>query len=368
MLLASYLLAALAVLLAWPVPVLLARAAWPSRAPAPAMLLWQGIGLAGGLSMIGAFLCWGLAPLDRGLLPAAGLLVHAILGRLELPGLDVVHLFALSLAALLGGHLLLTLARSAWRLARDRQRHREMLAFLSKPEAGPGTAVIDHDTPLAYCLPGAGNLTVLSSGLLRSLDERELRAVLAHESAHLDQRHDLLLLAFTSWHAALPWLPTTRLALQAVGELVEELADDAALRVSTREDLLGALAVVALAGQSEGPRPGTLPGAPGAGAPDAGAPSAGHDDAAAVPVPSSPSLPPGLPAAPPAAASSEALAAARWAVPGGPHEALSSRRLGRLLSPDAPLGPWARRLAGTSAVALVVLPTLFLAAAGWDVL
>ncbi|WP_394159585.1 M56 family metallopeptidase [Galactobacter valiniphilus] len=341
MLLASYLLAALAVLLAWPVPVLLARASWPSRAPAPAMLLWQGIGLAGGLSMIGAFLCWGLAPLDKGLIPAAGVLIHAILGRSELPGLDVVHLFALSLAALLGGHLLLTLGRSAWRLARDRQRHREMLAFLSKPEAGPGTAVIDHDTPLAYCLPGAGNLTVLSSGLLRSLDERELRAVLAHEAAHLDQRHDLLLLAFTSWHAALPWLPTTRLALQAVGELVEELADDAALRVSSREDLLGALAVVALAGQAEAP--GALPGGTGHAA-----------SQAAVPAPDAPS---------------EALAAAadRWTVPGSPHEALSSRRLGRLLAPDAPLGPWPRRAAGTSAVALVVLPTLFLAAAGWDV-
>src|SRR5699024_7155106 len=41
-------------ILAWPAPVLLARARWPMHAPAPALLLWQAIGLAGGGSMIGA--------------------------------------------------------------------------------------------------------------------------------------------------------------------------------------------------------------------------------------------------------------------------------------------------------------------------
>ena len=54
-------LAVLAVLLAWPVPALLARARWPRRDPLVALVCWQAIGLAGGLSIIGALLVHGLA-------------------------------------------------------------------------------------------------------------------------------------------------------------------------------------------------------------------------------------------------------------------------------------------------------------------
>lgn len=323
MFIASYLLAAFAVILAWPVPVMLARAAWPSRSPAAAMVLWQGIALAGGLSMIGAFLCWGLAPLEVGLLPALATLAHALVNGQDLPHVDLIHVFALSLAALLFGHLTLTLIRSAWRLGRIRQRHREMLRFLSTSgTAKPGTVVIEHATPLAYCLPGAGNLTVLSSGLLESLTERELRAVLAHESAHLDQRHDLLLLAFASWHDALPWLPTTRMALQAVGELIEELADDAALRTADRPDLLGALAVVATAGELA---------ALGTEARD---PSSGT-----------------------------VLRAGQ----GSPSESLTTGRLHRLLNPPSPLPPASVRLTMSAGALLVVIPTVCLVATGWGI-
>ena len=55
-------LAVLAALLAWPVPALLARARWPRRDPLAALVCWQAIGLAGGLSIIGALLVHGLAP------------------------------------------------------------------------------------------------------------------------------------------------------------------------------------------------------------------------------------------------------------------------------------------------------------------
>ncbi|GAB3821831.1 M56 family metallopeptidase [Tessaracoccus terricola] len=223
-----YLLAGLAVALAWPVPVLLSRARWPSQAPFAALVLWQVIALAGGLSMIGALTWWGSAPVWEGL------------------PLDPAQAFALSAAVLLTVHLLLTLAREAWRATRLRSRHRDLLAVLStrSPE-DPRLLVLDHDLPVAYCVPGlTGSVTVLSSGLLQQLGPDELRAVLAHEGAHLAQRHDLLLLAFLSWHSALPWLPTARLSLAAVRELVEILADDAALREVPRPVLLRALVAV----------------------------------------------------------------------------------------------------------------------------
>lgn len=349
---ASYLLAALAIVLAWPVPVVLSRAAWPSRAPAAAMVLWQGVGLAGGLSMVGSFLCWGMAPLGDGLLPATVTVLDAGLHGTALPALDVMHVFALSLAALLFFHLVLTLARSAWRLHRQRERHREMLNFLASPRSGAGrrgaAVVIDHAAPMAYCLPGAGSTTVLSSGLLASLDEAEVRAVLAHEEAHLQQRHHLLLLAFTSWFAALPWLPTTRLALDAVSVLVEELADDAALKVTGREELLGALAVVAGAPAPDG-------------APDAAPLADAAPGTGAVPVSDGARIDPGE------GSSSGASVGADTASLVTLGETLSAARLRRLLVPPPPLGWAASRGVAALGIALVVTPTVALAVSGWSV-
>ena len=59
---ASIGLAAFALALAWPVPILFSHAKWPTRAPATALVLWQAVALAGGLSMLGALLTFGLAP------------------------------------------------------------------------------------------------------------------------------------------------------------------------------------------------------------------------------------------------------------------------------------------------------------------
>ena len=102
---ASYLLAAMAVILAWPVPVLLARARWTARAPVTALVLWQAIALAGGLSMIGAMLTWGLEPLGENLLAGLQGLAGLLANYAPAPGLDLVHVFALSAALLLGVHL-----------------------------------------------------------------------------------------------------------------------------------------------------------------------------------------------------------------------------------------------------------------------
>ena len=75
----------LALALAWPVPILLARASWPARSPAAALVLWQAIALAGGLSMIGAFLTFGLAPFGDHLLAGAVAFVGS-LGGVRMPG------------------------------------------------------------------------------------------------------------------------------------------------------------------------------------------------------------------------------------------------------------------------------------------
>lgn len=270
------LLAALAVILAWPVPLLLGRARWVRRAPATAMVLWQAVALAGGLSLIGFLLMWGLAPFgDSGpeAVPAfiADLADGSWIPRLEHDPWLPTRIAAATLALALFAHLVLTLAVTAVKTVANRRRHRQMVELLAAPPsersrlaertAGTPTRVLPHDVPLAYCLPGlTGSLTVLSRGLLEQLSAGEVAAVLAHERAHLRQRHDLLRLAFEAWHRAVAWLPTTAIAQRAVAGLTEMMADDSALAAHGREDLIRAIVLTGEAGTSPSDRersPGT---------------------------------------------------------------------------------------------------------------
>lgn len=247
-------LAVLAAALAWPVPALLGRARWPGRDPLVALVCWQAVGLAGGLSIIGALLVHGLAPWGHSLPEAWWSWVR---GQ---PADDPVrgdHWVAMTLAAVLALQLVGVLALSWVRTARTRRRHRELLELVVSPGGEPGTRLLEHPAPVAFCIPGARPLLVLSSGMVAELDQAQLAAVVAHERAHLREHHHLLLLPFVAWEAALPVLPAAGRAHAAVRELVEMRADDVALR--DLDDLAGAdprrtlaQAIVAAAGRTGG--------------------------------------------------------------------------------------------------------------------
>ena len=83
---------------------------------------------------------------------------------------------------------------------------------------------------MAYCVPGDGGRVVLTSAAVAALDERQLRAVLAHEHAHLDGRHDLVLLCADVARRAFPGVRFFRTAQGELAVLVELLADDEAAR------------------------------------------------------------------------------------------------------------------------------------------
>jgi Zn-dependent protease with chaperone function len=260
---ASVALAVLAVLLAWPVPVLLSRAAWPARAPAAALALWQAIALAGGLSMIGALLTFGLIPFGDDLVDAASGFVRFTAGEASATPVEVWHLFALTGAVLLGAHLVLNLGLTVARAERQRRRHARLIALLSEPMPG-GDRLIDDPAPVAYCLPGPlRSVTVFSAGLLRLLEPDELAAVVAHERAHLEQRHDVVLVLFRAWYASLPWFPIAYRAQREVGSLVEMLADDRARRAVDDAVLARAIALVGSAAPAE-PHPALGDAEPGA--------------------------------------------------------------------------------------------------------
>lgn len=218
-----------ALLLAWPVPIWFARAAWPMRAPVVALLVWQAVGLAGGLSMIGALALTGFA-----------IAPHR-------PWLAAIP------AAVFALYLLSHLAVTIVQVTRQRRRHLHLLDMLSSPHPTRArTRVLDDAVPVAYCLPrGAGSVTVLSQGLLDRLDPDELVAVIAHERAHVEQRHDLLLLAFRAWRSALPWFPIAALADAEVAALVEMLADDHARREVRDEVLARAILQVGASGVAD---------------------------------------------------------------------------------------------------------------------
>jgi Zn-dependent protease with chaperone function len=232
------LLAALALVLTGPAPALLARSAWPYRIPRAAVALWQAIALAAVLAALGA----GIA------------LSYSAAGEPGEPSFnpssirDLLAAAILAMTALVLVKLLWAAGRVAVGTRARRKRHRDLVDILATPDGlVPGLRVLSEETPLAYCLPALrGARVVVSVGALERLDESELRAVLAHEQAHLRARHDLVLEAFTSLHKAFPRWVRSEVALEQARTLVELLADDDARRRNGPRPL--ARALVALAG------------------------------------------------------------------------------------------------------------------------
>jgi Zn-dependent protease with chaperone function len=152
------------------------------------------------------------------------------------------------------------------------------------------TVMLDDPRPAAYCAAGRPAAIVVTSGALAVLDPPQLRAVLAHERAHLAHGHHALTTVVRGLAAAFPGLPLFTQGAAETARLAEMSADDSAARTSGRETV--ATALLALA---------TRQAVPGA--------------LAAPAVPAGPLLP------------RTALAAAADAVPA---------RVGRLLAPSRP--------------------------------
>jgi hypothetical protein len=218
-------------------------ASWPRRSPAAAILLWQALGLAGGLAAVGALVAVGVN--DEGTGVVGGVLIvgqRLATGELtshpEPPLVTLAQITCLAagitLLAILWWVLLLAFAA----VVQARRRQRELLVLLAHgdPKA-PGALVVDHPTAAAYCLPGIRSRIVVSVGTLDLLAPAELAAVLAHERAHLRARHDLVLIPFTSLRRAFPRSRVIAQSYLTVALLVEMMADDHALRALPAPEL-----------------------------------------------------------------------------------------------------------------------------------
>jgi Zn-dependent protease with chaperone function len=213
-------------------PPALAGAAWTHRSPVLGLVLWQAAGLAAGMLALTLTATVALAPLGADDLDALRHLGDA--GVLTWVG-GLVWLGVLL-------RLLTVLVASTWRTLAARHRNRVLVDLVGAPNLLlRGASVVDHDVPVAYCLPGLRPRVVLSRGALSVLSYDELRAVLAHEQAHLTQRHDLVVLPFVALGATFPAVPAVRTARSEVALLIELLADDHAAIDHPRADLARAL-------------------------------------------------------------------------------------------------------------------------------
>ncbi len=239
--------ALVALLLVGPVPALLARAAWPLRAPRDAIVLWQSIAVAAVLSAFSA----GLAIASRLFVPGPdGRPTATITSEIAVLGwpLWLTYILVFALTLLIGGRLAVAAVEVAVATRRRRAHHRMVVDLLGEcPHGTPGLRVLHVAEPLAYCLPGVRSRVVLSEGTLSALTGTEVAAILSHERAHLRARHDLVLEAFIAVHTAFPRFVRSGSALNAVRLLVELLADDAAVRTAGPTPLARALVACASA-------------------------------------------------------------------------------------------------------------------------
>ncbi len=105
--------------------------------------------------------------------------------------------------------------------------------------------IVDEPGLHAFAVPGAAGRVVVSSGMLRSLDGAERRALLAHERSHLRHRHHLFLTALRLAAAVNPLLyPVFRAAVFTIERWADE---DAAEAVQDRPLVARTLGKAALA-------------------------------------------------------------------------------------------------------------------------
>ncbi|WP_116453453.1 M56 family metallopeptidase [Blastococcus litoris] len=276
----------------------LAAATWVQQAPRLAIIAWQAMTVSAVAAVVlaGVTLLIPITVLagDLGaLIQACATSVATSYGSSQFLPTKLLGTFLAGAVPLWVG---LTGARVLLGSWRTRRRLHRSLRLVTETDSGLGVSVLDSAAPAAFCVPGRRAQIVVTRGALDHLSRDELNGVLAHEAAHLRGHHNLAVALSQILARAFPGIRLFQVATQETRELIELLADDAALRRVNRVDL--ASAIVSLAEMK----------APAAA-------MAMAQDAAVV-------------------------------------------RIARLLSPQPPLEPWRYRVAVFGAMAVVAAPLL----------
>ncbi|MEV0781224.1 M56 family metallopeptidase [Streptomyces sp. NPDC050433] len=223
----------LSVLLIATATTVVTSARWPQRAPCAALCLWLA-GCVGGLS---ALLC-GTYALFAGL---EEILTHRTL-RLPADASAVV------LAWIFIFRVIAAYVQVGRRARKRRERHVALLELFGVAAQHLSAVVLPSRQPLAYSVPGRGahrGHTVISDVVLAEFTREEVQSVLAHEQAHLRQRHHLLAQLSEALCTSLPRGRFTLRFSDRIGNLIEMRADCAARVKCGRLTLAQALARMA---------------------------------------------------------------------------------------------------------------------------
>ena len=238
-----------ALVLLGPAGLLIDAGKWQLRAPRAAIVLWQATGLAGALALMGAGLAVTTASYHLSLAQALVRMADDARRGRPLTGLGVYGALGLELATDIGIVLAVGLVLTSKRLFVARSRHRRLLDLVStSTDRAPDALVLDDPRSTAYCVPGFRPRLVVSAGAVEALSDDELSAVMNHERAHANGRHDIALFPFLSLACLLEWVPYVRRSRHSVAMLLEMAADDFASRRCGRQVLASALVTMAGSG------------------------------------------------------------------------------------------------------------------------
>lgn len=231
-------------------PVLLIRTGWAARAPRLAIWAWQALTatVVVSVALAGLVLAVPTVPVSGNLAEMLEACAMALRAQYATPGGAVAAATGTVLALAVLGRVGWCLGAALWRARRERRRHAEVLAVVGRARPDLGVTVLQDDRPAVYCLPGTGHRIVLTSAALAALEPRALDSVIAHERAHIRQRHHLVLAFAEAVERAFPRVALFRTAAEETRRLVEMAADDEATARTDSLTLAGALVELAGAG------------------------------------------------------------------------------------------------------------------------
>ncbi len=216
--------------LAFVAPIVLTKGHWHVRRPRLALTLWFGAFFTGlGLTLLGLILSATTAVAT----PKA----ETGLESLTLSMLAWVGLLALGAVTA----LIYTANEPLVEIQKSTVSHLESASY-QRIHHRDYELILFHAAELLACAVPLKHATVfISSGLREALTDTELDAVIAHEHAHLTQRHGLALRIAHVNSVALGALRAGRELRRASLLLVELAADDASAKATSPTALAGAL-------------------------------------------------------------------------------------------------------------------------------
>lgn len=221
---------------------------WPGLAPRTAILAWQALAASVLLAVAAAGLALAISfpHVSSDLAGLLSLCTETLRQGYASPGGTMTAIAGVTVFLGLLARLFWCAAYAAASDHRERTARVTVLDLVGRSDMLPGTLVLDHPSPYAFCIGGRRARVVVTTGLLTSLSAHEIDAVLAHEAAHLRLRHHVTMVTCHALFGALsPIFPAFRRAMPLVRLYAELSADDTARRRVGARPLRQALARLA---------------------------------------------------------------------------------------------------------------------------